>query len=281
MNLNSVQPINLYYSLSSDLASRVLAYLGVERSTPDLALLDTLVAAYTRTVPWESASRIVRRARVANTADCPRWPEEFWQMAMRHGTGGTCFESNYAFFSLLRALGYDGYLTINDMGQTIGCHTAIVVALAAERWLVDAGFPVHTPLPLHSDKLSERACSLLSYSARPLWMDHYQIERAPHPKPVCFTLVNTPVAEADYRAATTADYRHEMGLFLHEVIVNKVLGDRIWRFTNREKPSQMEYFENGCRVEVPIEGDVVEAVARRFGIDAEIIGEAMARVPDL
>src|SRR5262245_2738246 len=209
--------------LTPDLTARVLAYLKVAPTAPDLALLDTLIAAYTRIVPWESASRIARRARVANTADCPRWPEEFWQLAIQYGTGGTCFESNYAFFSLLRALGYDGYLTINNMGQTIGCHTAIVISLGSQRWLVDAGLPLYAPLLLDNEMPTERPCPFYTYTVRPEAGDHYQIERSPHPKPVCFTLVDRPIADDDYRAATTADYQQETGLFLHEVIVNKVL----------------------------------------------------------
>ncbi len=257
-------------------ASSVLDYLGVERSASDLSFLDRLVAAYVRTVPWESASRIVRRARISSTADCPHWPEEFWRSAMQHGTGGTCFESNYAFFSLLSALGYDGYLTINDMGQTIGCHTAIIVRLDAQRWLVDVGLPLYIPLPLDHEMTTQRTCSLMRYTVHPSGGDRYEIERAPHPKPICFTLVDKPVDDASYRAATTADYHRETGLFLHEVIVNKVVGEQIWRFTNRE--GKLEHFSDGLRGDDSIEGDAADAIARQFGITAAIVREAMTTV---
>ena len=113
--------------LSPELTRAVLSYLGVPAAPPTLDLIDTIVTAYTRTVPWESAFRIAKRARTPDTADCPRWPDEFWTDALTRGGGGTCFESNYALFSLLRALGYEGYLTINNMGETVGCHAAIVL----------------------------------------------------------------------------------------------------------------------------------------------------------
>src|SRR5688572_9127270 len=134
--------------LTPELTQQVLGYLKVSPAAPDLALLDALVGAYIRTVPWESAFRIVKRARTINTEDCPRWPEEFWADAMERGGGGTCFESNYAFFGLLGALGYEGYLTVNDVGDHPACHTAIVVPLEGEKWLVDVGWPVHGPLPI-------------------------------------------------------------------------------------------------------------------------------------
>jgi hypothetical protein len=47
---------------------------------------------------------MVRRANVGEAADCPRWPEEFWEGALQRGTGGTCVECNYAFLAFLKHL---------------------------------------------------------------------------------------------------------------------------------------------------------------------------------
>ncbi|MGI8552712.1 MAG: hypothetical protein ACR2PL_18280, partial [Dehalococcoidia bacterium] len=102
-------------ALSDGRARDVLAYLGVQAGPPDRVLLERLVCAYVCAALLESARRIARRAVVKGDGSCPRWPEQFWSSALSHGFGGTCFESTYAFFSLLRALGYDGYLTVNDM----------------------------------------------------------------------------------------------------------------------------------------------------------------------
>ena len=117
--------------LDAELVSEVLAFLGVSGGRkPDLALLDELVAAYSRHVPWESASRIEKKADVlelgarASGHAIARWPAEFWQSALERGTGGTCFESNYAFFALLVELGFAGYLTVNNMHPTTGCAIA-------------------------------------------------------------------------------------------------------------------------------------------------------------
>jgi arylamine N-acetyltransferase len=263
-------------TLSPALASAVLAYLKVTPAAPDIAFLDALVTAYTRTVPWESVSRIARRARVSGAAECPRWPDEFWHEAMQHGTGGTCFESNYAFFSLLCALGYDGYLTINNMGQTVGCHTAIIVTLDRQRWLTDVGLPVYVPLPMDRDKPTQRTSAFYTYIVRPLDGQHYQIERSPHPKPVCFTLVDVPIDEVNYRAATTGDYDPESGLFLQEIIVNKVIDGDLWRFSSHERPYRLEHFRDGVRADTPVDGDVAGLIAQKFGVDVETIRAALA-----
>ena len=264
--------------LSPDLTRLALRHLGMEAGAPDLRTLDALLGAYTRRVPWESASRIAKRARTRKLTDRPRWPEEFWTDAATHGTGGTCFESNYAFFGLLRSLGFEGYLTVNNMGETTGCHTAIVVRLEGARWLVDAGFPVYTPLQLLGDAPIEGWSPYQTYTLEPLPDRRYELWRAPHPSPYCFTLLDRPVPDADYRAATTRDYGRG-GLFLDQVIVTKVVDGQIWRFASRERPYQLVTFHGGERTDHPIDGDVAETVGRHFRIDAEIVWTALAHVP--
>lgn len=256
-------------------------YLGVARGAPDGLLLDRLMAAYVQRVPWESAFRIVKRARTEDTAVCPRWPDEFWTDALERGGGGTCFESNYAFFSLLRALGYTGYLTINDMGDSIGCHTAIIIWLAGRKWLVDVGLPLYVPLPVQSQAPTHRASPHLHYTVRPTGPDRYEIERRPHPQLNAFTLIDRPVADGVYRAATTADYGAN-GLFLDRVIVNKVVGGLPWRFNGGERPYHLQRFVNGQREDIGLEdserGDVATAVATHFGMHVPTLRAAFAAV---
>lgn len=245
-------------------------------AAPSPALLDALVAAYVRTVPWESAFRIARRARTPDPADCPRWPETFWRDAIERGGGGTCFESNYAFFALLLALGFRGYLTINNMGESIGCHTAIVIELDGARRLADVGLPLHVPLPLAAE-VTRREGPLHSYTVQPEADNRYTITRDRHGSPYCFMLVDEPVDDAAYRAATANDYGPD-GLFLNRVIVSKIIDGRLWRFNSEEQPPQLQRFDGETRVNLLIEGDVAAAVAGRFGMDAETVRAALKAV---
>jgi arylamine N-acetyltransferase len=162
-----------------------LRHLGLSRgSPPNLPFLKALVDNYVRTVPFETASRIVKRARTAQTKDCPRWPEEFWQASMQHGCGGTCFESQYALFALLQTLGYEGYLTINHMRDCAYCHAAIVLSIAETRWLVDVTLPLYAPVQLEPDTMTAQATPFLNYTVQPdAASAHYRVERAPHPFP--------------------------------------------------------------------------------------------------
>lgn len=263
--------------LDAALSQQVLDYLGVDVETPSPAYLEVLMAAYIRRVPWESASRIARRAQTHRTEDCPRWPSNFWQQAIEHGTGGTCYESNYAFFTLLRWLGFEGYLTINNMGAKIGCHSACVVTFDEDRWLADVGIPLHVPVPLMRDTVTRREGPFHTYTLTPLGEDRYEVSRDRHPSSYIFTLIDTPVAEAAYRTVTTADYG-EGGLFLNRVIITRIVDERQWRFSSEAPPYQLETFWQGD-VTYHYIGDepdaVAAAVADKFRLEKPIIREAL------
>jgi hypothetical protein len=252
----------------------VLDYLELNpKDAPDLPFLEELIGAYTRFVPWESATRIVRRARVNDDEMCPRWPNIFWEDAIEKGGGGTCFESNYAFYALLTKLGFTGYLTINNMGHSIGCHAAIIVQIDNDFWLTDVGLPVYIPLALHPGKKTVRTSRFHRYTATTKAPNVYDIDRDRHPNRNCYTLINTPVAAEQFRKAIVDDYGQN-GLFLDRVIVSKVIGDHVWRFNSGEVPYQLERFKDGQKEVIDLPKDLrgaAQSVGRRFGIEEQII----------
>ncbi|MFN8421166.1 MAG: arylamine N-acetyltransferase [Anaerolineae bacterium] len=260
--------------LSPSLRDHVLAQLRVTPADPSVELLDRLLTAYTSTVPWESASRIAKKARTPNAADRPRFPDEFWHDALTAGTGGTCYESNYAFISLLTNLGYDAYLTVNDMNETIGCHTAIVVRIGAERWLVDAGFPLYAAIRLEEGMESQRESPFSLYTVRPEPEQRYSIWRAPHPAPYMFTLIDKAIPEADYRAVTERDYG-ELGLFLDRVVINKIIDGQSWRFNSKESLHSLQRFEDGMRYDHPFEEPTAQKLSAHFGVAEEVLQKAL------
>lgn len=261
--------------LAAELKTAVLNQLNLPEQPPTLRYLDQLIGAYIRTVPWESAFRMVRRYEVEDTAVCPRWPEIFWQQHMEFGSGGTCFESNYAFLALLQALGYEGYLTINNMGERVGVHTAIVIRLDGQKWLVDAGLPLYAPLPISPRGVMFRTTPFLAFAVRPDGANRYQIERWPHPQLNAFTLVDEPVDDAAYRQALTADYG-ESGLFLDRVVINKIIDDVSYRFNMWELPWAINQFGWGTRTDIALNGDPATAVARHFNMDETTVRRAFA-----
>jgi arylamine N-acetyltransferase len=241
----------------------ILDFLDVSELT-----LDSLVAAYVRRVPWESVSRIARRR--------PAWPDDFWSSAMQQGTGGTCFESNLAFFDLLRGLGHTGYLTINDMGETQGCHSAIVLQDGSGKTLVDVGLPLYATLPLDPNHITHATSPFHTFSAVPLGDNRYEIRRDRHPNPYCFTLIDCPVDEDTYRTVLRNDYGPD-GLFLDRAIIHKVINERVWRFDGTQ-PYHLKSFDQGEKTYYLLDQDaatVARQLADHFGIAYQLVLKAL------
>lgn len=229
------------HSLSEATVKDVLSYLGCHSTAVTVRNLNRLIYAYIRKVPWESVSRIVKRRTTAATSDCPRWPEEFWRDAIQHGFGGTCFESSLAFYCLLTSIGYEGYLTVNDMGDAHGCHAAVVILLNGHKYLVDITIPVHRAVRFEPGRNTKRRTEFHDYSIRPVGGNVYVVVRSHHSRGYSFTLIDTPVDLAAYCAIVENDYA-ETGLFLQSVVMNKVIDGRAWRFFSDHSPYKLESF---------------------------------------
>ncbi len=253
----------------------VLRFLECPPGPPGIRHLNQLILAYIRKVPWETVFRIIKRSATQDPSQCPRLPEEFWRDAMQCGAGGTCFESNYAFYWLLQKLGYAGYLTVNDMGNQRGCHAAIVLDLNGHKMLTDVAIPLLVALPIHPGRMTRRSTWLHTYTIRPDGADRYQILRTRHPKPNIYTLHDTPVSDSDYRRTIAQDYG-EAGLFLDRVILVKIIGERLWRFSSNELPYRMESFGRDGRQETPIHPQRLSGVlAERFSMNESKIETAL------
>ncbi|MCY3866108.1 MAG: arylamine N-acetyltransferase [Chloroflexi bacterium] len=262
--------------LPPSLCRRILSHFDMSVCPPPtLETLQELVTKYTRIVPWESASRIARRARQAESADCAHLGQAFWESHFARGAGGTCYESNYAFFGLLRWLGYDGYLTINDMGEYVGCHSAIIVLLDNQKFLVDVGLPLYAILPLREGLESTAESHFMRYTAKPLAEGRFEIWRSVPRYERVFQLNDKPVGEAEYRAVTLHDYRHDGGQFLNEVVIRKVLNDQLWRFNSGEQPFVLQQFVDGERRDHALGEDAAAELAAKFGIARAVLAEAM------
>jgi arylamine N-acetyltransferase len=240
--------------------------------------LNRLIYAYIRKVPWESVSRIVRRHTVAATSDCPRWPEEFWDCAIGYGFGGTCFESTLAFYSLLSSLGYEGYLTVNNMGDTRGCHAAIILLLNGSKYLVDVTIPVHASIRVEPGKTTRRSTVFHDYTLLPAAENVYEVERSHHPKRNAFTLIDAPVSLPDYRAIVTKDYS-DTGLFLKSVVIVKVIGDKVWRFFSDPRPYKVESFNRTTKNETIVPPEALAPIlAALFHLPQDCICDALSYI---
>ena len=262
--------------ISNSLAMEILDYLGLPLNAPTLRYLNRLIHAYIRTVPWESVSRIIKRHTTPETKNCPRLPEVFWNDAMKYGYGGTCFESSLAFYSLLTALGYEGYLTVNDMGETRGCHAAVVIIIHGQKYLVDNTIPVHAAARIDPQNIVRRRTALFDYKLRPISENKYEVERSHRPSKNLFTLIDVPVSPLEYRMIMENDYL-ETGCFLKSVVMVKVVNEKAQRFFSDQLPYKLESFDRAGREEKIIEPESLShALAKVFQMPEDGISAALS-----
>lgn len=258
--------------------SKILNHLACLRQAPTLRYLNRLIAAYTRSVPWESVSRIVKRRATPAVEDCPRLPEEFWRDALTFGCGGTCYESSLAFYSLLLSLGFAGYLTVNDMGEARGCHAAITILLGGQKYLVDVTIPVYAAVRINPARITQRRTSLYNYALHPVRESVYEVTRSPHPRRVAFTLIDRPVSLPDYHVILQNDYL-ETGYFNNCIVMNKVLNGATIRFFSDNEPYRLERFNRQGKLETPLPINTLpHTLAEIFGISAAKIAEALSHL---
>jgi arylamine N-acetyltransferase len=226
-------------------------------------------------VPWESVSRILKRHVTRETKECPRLPEELWNDAMQSGCGGTCYESSLAFHSLLISLGYEGYLTVNDMGTTRGCHAAIVTLINGQKYLVDITIPVHAAMRIDPSKTVRRNTPFLDFALQPLGDNKYEVMRSHHPRRNAFTLIDVPVEMPDYRTILENDYG-ETGLFLKSVVMVKIIDDKTYRFFSDHQPYELETFDRVGKKATSLEPETLPSVlAALFQIPEDKIAAAL------
>lgn len=263
-------------NLNADLVKDILIHLGCPLRAPTLRYLNRLIHAYICKVPWESVSRIIKRYTTLETKDCPRLPAEFWNDAKEYGFGGTCFESSLAFYSLLTVLGYEGYLTVNDMGTTRGCHAAIVLLLNGEKYLVDITIPVHAAVRLDPQKVVRRWTPFHNYTIRPVHGNKYEVQRSHHSNRNAFTLIDIPVSLTDYQIILENDYT-ETGFFLKSVVIVKVMGNKTLRFFSDHKPYKLESFNRAGKRETIIGSEILPyLLAGLFKLPEDKISAAFA-----
>jgi arylamine N-acetyltransferase len=269
------------FELNGSLTEKILGYLKCLCNAPTLRHLNRLIHAYIRRVPWESVSRIVKRRATPETRDCPRLPEEFWNDALRYGFGGTCYESSLAFYSLLTSLGYKGYLTVNDMDESRGCHAAITILFGRRKYLVDITIPVHAAVRIDPRRVTRRRTLLYNYALHPVRKNIYEVTRSPHPNRVAFTLIDVPVSLPDYHIILQNDYL-ETGHFNKSVVMNKVIKDSTTRFFSDNKPYKLECFNGNGKRETPLHiKSLPRVLAKTFNMPEGEIAVALSHVQEV
>jgi N-hydroxyarylamine O-acetyltransferase len=122
---------------------------------PALDGLERVYAAWCRTVPFDN---VVKRIHLVSGSASPfpnARPQEFFDLFLAHGTGGTCWPSSRALCALLQALGFDARLASAAMDDRaagpVHTHGTTIVRADDREYWVDSSMLTDRPLPLVRD----------------------------------------------------------------------------------------------------------------------------------
>jgi hypothetical protein len=256
------------------MTENILQHLKVKKSPPAVEYLQELMIGYCSNVPWESVSKIVKKEFCNKTLNCLRLENEFWTSAFQYGTGGTCYESNWAFFCLLQNLGFNGYLTINKIIDKSSVHSAIVIIINGKKYIVDVGYPTYSPIPVIEEAVTIKDNYLIGYRCTPISSTEYTIENFTHPKPYLYHLTDIPIQLKEYLKIANEDYG-EAGLFSDRIIIRKVINKVPTRFDSEDIPYNIHSLQKGEKLKTFIKDeDLISRLSSHFNLNPNIISEA-------
>ncbi|RYF90184.1 MAG: arylamine N-acetyltransferase [Chitinophagaceae bacterium] len=256
------------------MTKNILKHLNVKEHSPTLQYLQELITAYCSIVPWENVSKIVKKTVCNKPADCVRLEEEFWTQSFKYGTGGTCYESNWAFYKLLKTLGFDCYLTINKIADKSSVHSAIIVTINRSGYIADIGYPLYAPIPIVENGIHHSKYEGTTYRSTCIGNNEYLIENFPHPKPYLYHLSDIPVSEQDYLKVAIADYC-DSGLFLDRIIIRKIINNTPTRFDSQDLPYNIHQLQNGTKTRNSIgEENLFNALSEFYSLNMDVISKA-------
>jgi len=120
---------------------------SISQRLPSLELLETIGRNFQK-IPYENITKIIRSHTINDIDSRIRLPELLYEDYKRYGTGGTCFSMTYFLQTILRSCGFKTYPVIADRPLAKNTHCLSIVELNAEKYILDPGFMIDSPLLL-------------------------------------------------------------------------------------------------------------------------------------
>jgi arylamine N-acetyltransferase len=136
-------------------AEPFLDHFGILPRTPDQDLLWAIGEAFAH-LPYENLTKLIRKHTTPTGACRRRLAGEVVADHLALGTGGTCFSLTNLFLAVLERVGYRCRPALCDMKAGPDTHCAVIIDLPEGPHLMDPGYLMHRPLPLHPQGESVR-----------------------------------------------------------------------------------------------------------------------------
>ena len=130
-----------------DLMTVFLKHLHIDVPRPPRQLFFDVARSFSR-IPYENITKIIRWADAGGLEQARRSPEEVINDHIRWGTGGTCFSLTSTLCWLARCMGFEAEYLLADRSYGQNTHSALLVRIDGEPYLVDPGYLITEPVPM-------------------------------------------------------------------------------------------------------------------------------------
>lgn len=250
----------------------VLDALELSAEHPSLLFLEKLFGRFNARVPFETASKIVRDADVADPAQKPRLPAIFWSDFLGSGAGGTCYARVAAFDALLSELGFASRKVLGRV-QSDFDHAALFVTVGGREWLADVGFPLPALLPAGGGEVeTEIAALLATETGRGI---HVRFLSGVPDGPRRLDVFRDPVADEEFLSRWRGTFRSD-SKFLRNVSLQRRDGPRVVTFARGEARID----DLHTRTRIPLAAERPKRLAELFGVDENLLRRAFSIAGD-
>ncbi len=234
-------------------------HFGVRPQRPDRDLLHELGHLFSR-LPYENLTKLIKKHRFPPGPIRRRLPDEVLAEHLTHGAGGTCFALTHLFASVLERLKFQCFPVLCDTRHRPDNHCALIVLLDSEPHLVDPGYLLHEPVPLASTADGAARVALVPGDPVGAAYDLYTYGTRR------YRVKMEAVRAEKFFAVWDASFEWTM---MNGVHLCSAAGDG-YAYVHNHKLC----LRDGQARTLNIRGSESSVLARRFGIDPEVIEQA-------
>lgn len=250
----------------------ILEALGLASAPPSLTFLQALFARFNDRVPFETASKIVRDAEVADLAAKPRLPEVFWKEHLESGAGGTCYARVAAFEGLLSRLGFVCRAVLGRVQSNFD-HASLLVRAGGEEWICDVGFPLPGLLRCAESEAETARGTLRVVRADGGWRIRFLGGVPEGPREL--EIFPAPVSPEEFSRRWRQTYLRP-SRFLEAVSLFREREARAVSFSGGE----IRVDDLHSRARIPLPSPRAGTLEEQFGVDAELLERAFSITGD-
>ena len=250
----------------------VLDALELSTEKPSFPFLERLFGRFNARVPFETASKILRNAEVADAEEKPRVPDVFWRDFLDSGTGGTCYARVAAFDALLAGLGFSTRKALGRVENDFD-HAALFVAVGGAEWIADVGFPLPALVPAGGGEV-ETEVATLSAAETDRGVGVRFVSGVPE-GPRRLEIFRDPVSEEEFAARWRRTFRPD-SKFLTNVSIHRRDGPRVITFARGE----VRVDDLHSRTRIPLLAGRAARLSEVFGIDPDVLSRAFELAGD-